>query len=119
MRVVDGERMKPILMRSRKLRVAVTAVTAFATVMGLSAIPAASAADCTVTVQITLTGGTETLQLPVGAPLPAGTTLVSSVCPPPVTTPAPPPSVPVPTTSTPSTTTTSGGNHTSTGSSTS
>jgi hypothetical protein len=86
--------------------------------MGLSAIPAASAADCTVTVQITLTGGTETLQLPVGAPLPAGTTLVSSVCPPPITTPAPPTSVPLPTTSTPSTTTTSGGNHTGTGSST-
>ncbi|HEY1510017.1 MAG TPA: lytic murein transglycosylase [Solirubrobacteraceae bacterium] len=99
-------------MRSRKLRIAVTAVAAFATVMGLSAIPAASAADCTVTVQITLTGGTETLQLPIGAPLPAGTTLISSVCPPPVTTPAPPVSVPTPTTSTPSTTTTSGGKQT-------
>jgi len=43
------------VLRSRKLRIAVTAVASFGSVMGLAAIPAASAADCTVTVK-TITG---------------------------------------------------------------
>ena len=71
--------------------------------MGLAAIPIASAANCTVTVR-TITGQVVQLSLPPGAALPAGATLISSVCPPPVTTPTVP--VPVPTASTPSTTTT-------------
>ncbi len=69
-------------MRSRKLRIAVTAVASFGTVMGLAAIPVAVAADCTVTVR-TITGQVVQLQLPPGAALPAGATLISSVCPPP------------------------------------
>ena len=96
------------MLRSRKLRIAVTAVASFGTVMGLAAIPVAVAADCTVTVK-TITGQVVQLQLPPGAALPAGATLISSVCPPPVTT----PTVTAPTTSTPTTTTT-----TSTGSQT-
>src|ERR1700754_2626224 len=104
MRVVDvrGGRTKPRVLRSRKLRIAVTAVASFATVMGLAAIPVAVAADCTVTVK-TVTGQVVQFQLPPGAALPAGATLISSVCPPPVTT----PTVSVPPTTTPSTTTTS------------
>ena len=108
MRVVNGGRTKPRVLRSRKLRIAVTAVASFGTVMGLAAIPVAVAADCTVTVK-TITGQVVQLQLPPGAALPAGATLISSVCPPPVTT----PTVTAPTTSTPTTTTT-----TSTGSQT-
>ncbi len=81
--------------------------------MGLAAIPVAVAADCTVTVK-TITGQVVQLQLPPGAALPAGATLISSVCPPPVTT----PTVTAPTTSTPSTsstpTTTSTGSQTTT-----
>ena len=96
------------MLRSRKLRIAVTAVASFGTMMGLAAIPVAVAADCTVTVK-TITGQVVQLQLPPGAALPAGATLISSVCPPPVTT----PTVTAPTTSTPTTTTT-----TSTGSQT-
>jgi hypothetical protein len=96
MRVVNGGRTKPRVLRSWKLRIAVTAVASFGTVMGLAAIPVAFAADCTVTVK-TITGQVVQLQLPPGAALPAGATLISSVCPPPVTT----PTVPVPTTSTP------------------
>ncbi|HEX4673489.1 MAG TPA: lytic murein transglycosylase, partial [Solirubrobacteraceae bacterium] len=75
----------------------------------------------------TVTGQVVQMQLPPGAALPAGATLISSVCPPPVTTPSVP--TPVPTTSTPSTTptttgtgsqttTTGGGSHTTTPSST-
>ncbi|MGZ4182030.1 MAG: lytic murein transglycosylase [Solirubrobacteraceae bacterium] len=100
-------------MRSRKLRIAVTAVASFVTVMGLAAIPVAVAADCTVTVK-TITGQVVQLQLPPGAALPAGDTLISSVCPPPVTTTTP--TVTAPTTSTPSTTptTTTTGSQTTT-----
>jgi hypothetical protein len=97
------------VLRSRKLRIAVTAVASFGTVMGLAAIPVAVAADCTVTVK-TITGQVVQLQLPPGAALPAGATLISSVCPPPVTT----PTATVPTTSTPSTTTTTTGSQTTT-----
>jgi hypothetical protein len=102
------------VLRSRTLRVAVTAVASFATVMGLAAIPVASAADCTVTVRNTVTGATYQLSLPPGAPVPAGTTLVSSVCPPPVTTPNPPAPVPTNPTTTSSPTTTSNPTTTST-----
>jgi hypothetical protein len=63
------------VLRSRKLRIAVTAVASFGTVMGLAAIPVAAAADCTVTVK-TITGQVVQLQLPPGAPLPAGATLI-------------------------------------------
>src|SRR5690242_3575403 len=114
MRVLDGGRTKPRVLRSRKLRIAVTAVASFGTVMGLAAIPVASAADCTVTVK-TITGQVVQLQLPPGAPLPAGATLISSVCPPPVTTPTT--TLPAPTTSTQGTTptTTSTGSQTTSG----
>src|SRR5690348_14846985 len=115
MRVVNGGRTKPRVLRSRKLRIAVTAVASFGTVMGLVAIPEAVAADCTVTVK-TITGQVVQLQLPPGAPLPVGDTLISSVCPPPETTTTP--TVTSPTTSTPSTTpttTTTGSQTTPTG----
>jgi hypothetical protein len=81
---------------SGKLRVAVTAVSSFATVMGLAALPAASAVQCSVPVQL-LSGRVENLQVAQGVPLssvqlPLGAKIIGrESCPPPpntVTTPA-------------------------------
>ena len=51
--------------KSRKLKVASTAVGSLLAVMGLAALPAASAVQCSVPVQL-LTGTVENLQVPQG-----------------------------------------------------
>jgi hypothetical protein len=102
---------------SRKLRVAVTTVGSFLTVMGLAALPAASAVQCSVPVQL-LTGVVENLQVPQGVPLskvqlPPGAKIIGheSCPPPPNTTTTPASTTPTnpsttPTTTTPTTTST-------------
>jgi murein DD-endopeptidase MepM/ murein hydrolase activator NlpD len=114
---------------SRKPRVAVTAVGSFLTVMGLAVLPAASAVQCSVPVQL-LSGAVENLQVPQGVPLssvklPLGAKIIGKEsCPPPpnmVTTPAsttptttgttPTTTGTTPTTTSTTPTTTTGGNN--------
>jgi len=102
------------VLRGGKLRAALATLAVMAAFLGVAAIPAASAADCTVTVTL-LTGQVLYFQLPQGAPLSSLniTQPVKSItesCPqaptPTVTTPTTP-TVTTPTTTTTSTSTTS------------
>jgi hypothetical protein len=98
--------------KSRKLKVASTAVGLFLTVMGFAALPAASAVQCSVPVQL-LTGTVENLQVPQGAPLssvqlPAGAKIIGQEsCPPPPDTKTTPATTTTPTTTSTTPTTTS------------
>jgi hypothetical protein len=97
MRAADGGRIKPEVLRSRKLRVTAAAIGSCLALVGLSALPTASAAaTCTVIVELpdgtttalplTVNHPTSELRLPNGQPLPAGTRVLSEKCPDPTTT---------------------------------
>ena len=78
------------MLRSRKLAVGVVTASTAIAVLGIAAIPSASALTCTVTVRL-LGAQLLTLQVPQGVPLsslslPAGAVVVSETCPPPPTT---------------------------------